>query len=336
MRTNEDAPPTADELCALAEQRGREVRAELSKPAPRSRWFRWDTDTPELRKQLLIILSRLSEARRLLRRRDEGAALAPAKYAEVRRILDTGVDSYAGQLDTATDYSDSLERLLVDIGGPVYVNTLLLREVHRDDTDGQLRWSEFINRNELNKLVAAYDVPALAEQSPEHSRAVDRLSYLYGLRHHLHHRHARARSQLKSVYLRRLAIVLFGLLVLLCLAILWNDGRKGLMLAATAASAGALGSALTGVFKVRDELSRIGDLRLFGSALIVQPLIGASAGLLLLVVLTTGLPGISPVPPDKAHWATFATYAFIAGFSEPFFLGVVQRVASTGERKPSK
>jgi hypothetical protein len=333
-RTYEDAAPSPDALSGLAERREAEVREALCKPDPR---FRWETDTPELHKQLRIILTRLAEMRRLLRQRDEGPKLAPTQANDVRRALDTKVESYATHLGTCTEYADSLERLLVNLGGPVYIHTLLLREVRRDDTDGDLRWGEFFSRKELNRLVAAYDKPELPdEKSLEHRSAVDRLNYLFGLRSHIHHRHARARSRLKSVYLWRLAAVLFVLLVLLCAAVFWNDGSKGLVLASTVAAAGALGSALTGVFKVRDELSRIGDLRLFGSALVVQPLVGASAGLLLLMVLDTGLPGFEPVTLEKARWTTFASYAFIAGFSEPFFLGIVQRVAATAERKPTK
>ena len=31
--------------------------------------------------------------------------------------------------------------------------------------------------------------------------------------------------------------------------------------------------------------------------------------------------------PGKSAWATRALFTFLAGFSEPFFLGLVQRVA---------
>lgn len=330
-----------DPLHARAESPERTLRSLLSKPLPR---FRWDTDTPELRKQLLIILTRLSEARRLLHQHqgtappapEKPTPLRPEKLEEIEGVLNTEANSYALHLDTATDYADSLERILVELGGPVYVHTLLIHETRQDDLGGEFRWSQFFPRGELDELLAAYSRSEGEVDGAEHVRAVDRLIFLCAKRGHIHHRHARARSQLKNVFLKRLAIVLSMLISVLCLAIFWNEEERGILLAATAASAGALGSALTGVFKVRDELSRIGDLRLFGNALIVQPLVGASAGLLLFMVLTAGLPGIGPLSIQTASWATFATYGFIAGFSEPFFLGVVQRVASTGDRKAEK
>jgi hypothetical protein len=324
--------PREDLLCAKAES----VEDELRKLLSTSSRFWLETDTPELRKQLLIILTRLSEARRLLRQRQEITSPVPTNLGEFERVLNTEVKGYGGHLDTATDYADSLERILIGLGDPVYVHTLLLHEACQDDLGGELRWGQFFPRRELDELLIAYGGPKDVRGSANLIRAVDRLIFLTAKRGHTHHRHARARSQLKNLFLKYLAVILSILISVLCLVIFWDAGERAVLLAVTAASAGALGSALTGVFKVRDELSRIGDLRLFGNALIVQPLVGASAGLLLFMVLTAGLPGIGPVLNQTTSWATFATYGFIAGFSEPFFLGVVQRVASTGDRKTEK
>lgn len=57
----------------------------------------------------------------------------------------------------------------------------------------------------------------------------------------------------------------------------------------------------------------------------VQPLIGATAGLVTLFVLETGAVELGA--KQTASWAALALFTFVAGFSEPFFLGLVQRVA---------
>ena len=63
----------------------------------------------------------------------------------------------------------------------------------------------------------------------------------------------------------------------------------------------------------------------------VQPLIGACAGLILFLVLRThafSLGGLSDGLDGRG------IVAFAAGFSEPFFVGIVQRVAVVPD-KPS-
>jgi hypothetical protein len=57
----------------------------------------------------------------------------------------------------------------------------------------------------------------------------------------------------------------------------------------------------------------------------VQPLIGATAGLVTLFVLETGAVELGA--KQTASWAALALFTFVAGSSEPFFLGLVQRVA---------
>jgi hypothetical protein len=88
-----------------------------------------------------------------------------------------------------------------------------------------------------------------------------------------------------------------------------------------AALAGGVGAGLSGAFKLRDQVRNINDLRALRPALVVQPLLGAAAGLFLLLVLESGLLSV------KLGWAGQGAVAFVAGFSEPFFLGIVNRVA---------
>lgn len=126
--------PLECSLRILAEEREKEIRVLLSKPPLR---LRWKTDIPELRKQLLIILTRLSELRRLLYQRQETIPLTAVEIEKYSSIVNIKVDSYAANLDSATDYADSLERILVDLGGSDYLHTLLLYESHYDNLNGE-------------------------------------------------------------------------------------------------------------------------------------------------------------------------------------------------------
>jgi hypothetical protein len=86
-----------------------------------------------------------------------------------------------------------------------------------------------------------------------------------------------------------------------------------------------LGATLSGIFRVRDRLTELDDLRSFWPAMRIQPLIGATAGLVTLLILEGGAVKLDGT--DTSSWAARALLTFVAGFSEPFFLGLVQRVA---------
>jgi hypothetical protein len=86
----------------------------------------------------------------------------------------------------------------------------------------------------------------------------------------------RARAGMKSTYLLLLVPVLTLLLMAFATAVAaagasWSS--IGLALAA-----GASGASLSGTLKVRDQISSINDLRAFTPSVVVQPLIGATAG----------------------------------------------------------
>ncbi len=81
------------------------------------------------------------------------------------------------------------------------------------------------------------------------------------------------------------------------------------------------------------RLIELDDLRSFWPAMRVQPLIGATAGLVTLFVLETGAVELGA--RQTASWAALALFTFVAGFSEPFFLGLVQRVAVIPDKQQS-
>jgi hypothetical protein len=98
------------------------------------------------------------------------------------------------------------------------------------------------------------------------------------------------------------------------------------------ACAGAVGSTLSGVFKVRDQLVRLDELRGFWPAMRVQPIVGACAGLIVFLILDS--KAIEPGAGGSVTWSGRGVLAFAAGWSKPFFLGIVQRVAVVSDRQP--
>jgi hypothetical protein len=61
----------------------------------------------------------------------------------------------------------------------------------------------------------------------------------------------------------------------------------------------------------------------------VQALIGACGGMNLLLVLQSHAVSVGTVSDGISGWGLLA---FVAGFSQPFFLGIVQRVAVVADK----
>jgi hypothetical protein len=87
----------------------------------------------------------------------------------------------------------------------------------------------------------------------------------------------------------------------------------------------ALGSVLSGFFKLRDDLRRLTDLRAFRAALVVQPFVGAAAGLFAFLLVRADVLHV-PTADSAPSFTPYGVYGFLAGFSEPFLLGVVRRL----------
>ena len=101
------------------------------------------------------------------------------------------------------------------------------------------------------------------------------------------------------------------------------------------AVAGALGGTLANLYKLRDEIGRGTELRAFKPILIAQPAVGAAAGLIVLLIVASGLLGTTSGQSD-GRWHSLTLLAFAAGFSEALFLGLVRRVAGAAEGDRAK
>jgi len=309
-----------DEFHSGLRARSEEIVSRLARPG----WRFWDRTVPrnaELRKNLERVHTAIADARRLEREGkldDEartvlGELLAPAPPS--------GSDALGKLLE-------EVDQTLIAVGDAAFLCSLLELEYARDDLEGGTGITTWRTLYEERPIAASSEYAGGGTVAPgplEEARR--KLSMLYRSRQTLYAL-SRARSGTKATRLVWLAPVMAGLaLALIVVADLAADDaswRSGLLVAV----AGALGATLSGALKLRDQLPRITSLRTFWYAFALQVPIGAVAGLFLWIVLESGLVEIADQGSD---WAVEAAVAFAAGFSEPFVLKTVERIAGGGD-----
>ncbi|MDQ5840750.1 MAG: hypothetical protein M3537_06340, partial [Chloroflexota bacterium] len=140
--------------------------------------------------------------------------------------------------------------------------------------------------------------------------------------------HERARAALRAKYLRLAGVLL--ILLVVASGTIALIATKEYATISLCALAGAVGGALSGARTLRDS-NRIQDTRSFQTWLWVQPIVGAAVGLFLYALLQSpvlALPG-SDDGSVESQAAARIVYAFLAGFSEPWLLGVMDRLGRT-------
>jgi hypothetical protein len=284
------------------------------------RWVPAAGVDPELRKALGVIQTRLSETRRLLAfdsTLEEGSCAD-----ELRSLLEPEPSKL--DIDAAWELSGAIKRLNVRCRNREYLVSRLEYERNRATRAGQWHsWDKHFALHELDELIEKLTQGGRVVRDGAFDRTIDRLTFLY-LQREEAGRDRRARAALKRHYLSELWVVL--LLLLAGFGVAFNVATQWQMWEAVVLTlcAGALGSALSGIFKVRDQLIQLDELRSFWPAMRVQPLIGACGGMILLLALQSHAVSVGTVSEGLSGWGLLA---FVAGFSEPFFLGIVQRVA---------
>jgi hypothetical protein len=302
-------------------------QATLDELLAAERWRR-NVRNPELKKALGYVRSVVGEVRRLLALPDELALRTPEIEARLRDTLDQPVRALT--IDSAWELYNELKTLLPYLSNADYVAALLDEEAER--TKDPMRWHPWSQHYSMEDLQYLRDHYRAGTMDPRlQGQAAAKLSKLYSYRAEAG-RERRVKAAQKRRYLIGLAPALFALQVAVAFAIdaaaagseeVWKQ-------IFVAGAAGALGATLAGTMKIRDHIGGLDDLRSFWPAVLVQPLVGATAGLIVLLVIETGtLDGAG----ESGSWAGRALVAFAAGFSEPFFLGLVQRVAVIPDRK---
>jgi hypothetical protein len=217
-----------------------------------------------------------------------------------------------------------LDDLLIEHGDDDYLFSLAEEEYLRSDSDTApaVTWRDEFGRARPAGAKAFREGRGISPREHEAARnqllALHRAQWdVYNLR--------RGRAELKGHLMERLSAVMAVILLGFAAAIgLAGSGHIWLNVF-LAASAGALGASLSAAFKMRDTIQKSLQVRAFVPIAVMQPIVGAIAGLFMLLVLESGLLEIN----TSVQWAARGAMAFLAGFSEPFFLNVVGRIART-------
>jgi hypothetical protein len=292
----------------------------------RAPWTASRRASPELVKVLGFVQDEVGEASRLRanRKQIDAALDDELKVTLERAEIDT--------TDRGWEVLGVLKRLNLRLGDHSYIAGLLEYEnTHAREAAHWHTWDQHFEPGELRKLLTAYRSGRVSPS--QRATAVDRLTTLYRKRAEAG-RNRRAQVALKELYLKRLAIALLLLLVLLGASADMSSNRSLWREFTLAAFAGALGSTLSGVLRLRDQLVRLDELRAFRPAMRVQPLVGASAGALVFMLLSSHAVSGGSISPTA--WSSPGLLGFVAGFSEPFFLGLVDRIAVLPDKRPGE
>jgi hypothetical protein len=256
--------------------------------------------------------------------------------------------------ETVRELPNELRCMLLELAADArrldYLQARLDEEQRREQLGAStLRWSELLDPDELPVLrnaLAQPDNSSTAETDPGRitRRAVELLATLYQARNHAereqraHDRVRDARLQWVTRWLLLLLVPTAALLVV-AFSLAASSRQVGWLEDAVRVAlvlmVGGLGSALSGTRRLLGVALLRGQLARFQAAFRAQVLVGGTLGLVALLLYEVGsLPtfqtssGVSEVVP-------VVIYAFLAGFSEPFVLGVVQGLIGGRSTPPS-
>lgn len=236
--------------------------------------------------------------------------------------------------NNAWELSDFLEIELIWLGDDIYLYMLLKAQKKANNTDPH-RWDKHFPAVYLDMLLDNYT----------HGKFRDdyrRLEARYFLEHLKQaqieeYRYDRAKIQLRGIYLCHMRNVLIFLVPLLSIFYILSSISENnlIFLLLMVLFAGGLGSVLSRAYKVSKQPlhaetdSKIHETPLGIRALIserkvflTQPVIGAAAALIIFLVFNAGLFNIGKMTPEAS-----ALIAFLAGFSEVYFIGIIDKVA---------
>lgn len=345
-----------DELLEKLKKADRLVHEAIlrSDEKPFSGLFAWLRRPARLTNELLVdkalgsVHDRLSEVPRLLRESHSsdaevtGLAGLTSLTACVSRLVELleksntrnkrdGGSSSAEPEEIAIWLVDRhLQCALVELGHAQHLRFCLDEELRRDpsldEPRRQLSREQIIEFGRLRDELDECDVNQETVTNAR-ARAIELLVERYDKRAH-DDRHRETREALRRQLLISTAVALimvvlaFGVFVTVAVGVRWWD-------VALVSFSGMLGSLLSGLRRVRDELRHLGDMTAFRSAFAAQLAAGAGLGILALVLFEAGiLPVFTPQGSASAERSQpiLAIYSFAAGFSEPFVIGAIRRI----------
>jgi hypothetical protein len=243
--------------------------------------------------------------------------------------------------ETARELPHELHCMLLEVAADTRRLDYLLARLQEEQRQEQLgvstlRWSELLDPDELSDLRDALAQPARGSSDADPgqlARAVEMLATLYQARNRAE-REQRAHDRIRDARLqwvtRWLLLLLVPAAALLVVAFSLASSSSQVnwlqdaVRIALVIMVGGLGSALSGTRRLLGVALLRGQLDRFQAAFRAQVLVGGTLGLVALLLYEVGsLPTFRAAGriPDVVP---LAIYAFLAGFSEPFVLGVVQ------------
>lgn len=333
--------PPGSKLHAEVERAIGTVRQELQKPRLE----------PVKRKVFMMIYDRLSILQASLLKPatewDDRDERLNERILEILKLLDRSMSEEA-----AWDVADSLKELLPEVAPAEYVYWALVEEKRRE-AGWSDNWDKYFSAEELKESILTY------EENPKKFNtqgASDRLVALYRIRNG-EGRHHRAREGARWNYLRWISLLLFFSAVALVFS--WHfasnspsqsllemrivvesgypelqvdiwSGWQPLMQMLVVFLAGAVGAVLSGTIRLRD-LPRILELQAAWKTLIPQMILGATLATVVVLILKTGLIKVANLDFESPDTSLLFVVGLVSGFSEPFALGLLEKVAALGQ-----
>jgi hypothetical protein len=255
---------------------------------------------PEIRRVLVRALCYTEELRAL-----HEASDSTRHQIEPSSLCDL-FDDRLNDMDIVTGWAlaDRLQREVLRIANDPTLHALLAAETIKDrprPSVSAVPWDSMYPIDSLEEFLNALHGPEVPKDQRAHAKAC--LESLYLRRSEVANRD-RAEQQTRSAYLARWTAILCPLVILLGLSV--NQAMASVWhtwVVLVGAVAGALGSTLKGLLHVR-QLSRLAELRSFRALLLTQPVIGAGAALIVLLLLESHvvvLPGTTST--SATGWA---------------------------------
>lgn len=233
--------------------------------------------------------------------------------------------------NNAWELADMLEIELIRLGDDPYLYTLLMAKLEVYGTDAPK--DEYSLYEYLKKLHDRY-----CDGKFDCNSRLEVRRFLEHLQHNIisEYRRDRTKAQLRGIYLGRMALILTVLLFFFGYFYLTAEQLTRNMLFLVAFS-GAIGSVLSRAYRLgkqplhaetgmKTEEPPLGIRALISEwkVFIAQPVLGAVAALIFYLIFSSGILQIIDV--GKLSAAHYGLIAFLAGFSEPFFTDIIDKV----------
>jgi len=251
--------------------------------------------------------------------------------------------------ETARELPNELRCMLLELAADAkrldYLQARLDEEQRREQLGAStLRWSDLLDPEDLSMLRDTLTEPDSSRPAPDPGRAVELLATLYQARNRAE-REQRAHDRVRDARLqwvtRWLLLLLVPAAALLVVAFsLATSSRQVEWLQdavriALVLMVGGLGSALSGTRRLLGVTLLRGQLDRFQAAFRAQVFVGGTLGLVALLLYKVGSLPTFQVSGGVSDVVPVVLYAFLAGFSEPFVLGVVQGLIGGRSTPPS-